>query len=175
MTNLPIIGGHLPIIEPNRTRIKVKVSPSMLPMFATICPFEIIGSEQSDGGIVVLVLEGRMGDDHVRAQRRVEHRGDRGSERMSYTATLDDEIAFRQMQIKATVWATAYAVWLPIKMAAEPHLDHGDIHTLVCEYADAAISAFLDGEGIVDPLYASIETSPPEGGGGDNVVRLEPK
>ena len=30
----------------------------MLPMFATICPFDIVGSEHSDGGIVVLVLEG---------------------------------------------------------------------------------------------------------------------
>jgi hypothetical protein len=48
----------LPIIQPKRPTTKVKISPSLLPMFATICPFDIIGSEQSRDGVVVLVLEG---------------------------------------------------------------------------------------------------------------------
>ena len=48
----------LPIIEARRPTTKVKISPSLLPMFATICPFDIIGSEKSDGGVVVLVLQG---------------------------------------------------------------------------------------------------------------------
>tara|TARA_Y100001951_G_scaffold102983_2_gene110822 strand:+ start:360 stop:608 length:249 start_codon:yes stop_codon:yes gene_type:complete len=47
----------LPIIEKKPPRTKVKVSPSMLPMLATICPVQIVGSEQSEG-LVVLVLEG---------------------------------------------------------------------------------------------------------------------
>ena len=53
-----MMTSSIPIIAAKKPRIKVKVSPSMLPMFATICPFDIVGSEQSDGGVVVLVLEG---------------------------------------------------------------------------------------------------------------------
>lgn len=51
-TSLPTI--NLP--QPKLKRTKVKVSADMLPMFATICPARIVGSEQSDG-LVVLVLE----------------------------------------------------------------------------------------------------------------------
>ena len=48
----------IPIIQAPRPTTKVKISPSLLPMFATICPFDIIGSEHSRDGLVVLVLEG---------------------------------------------------------------------------------------------------------------------
>lgn len=53
-----MLTNGLPIIEPRRPTTKVKISPSLLPMFATICPFDIIGSEKSGDGVVVLVLEG---------------------------------------------------------------------------------------------------------------------
>jgi len=55
----PLPHINLPIIEPKLRTIKVKVTPSMLPMFATICPVDIIGSEKSeDPDCVVLVLAG---------------------------------------------------------------------------------------------------------------------
>lgn len=56
---MQMIGGHLPIIEAPQKTIKVRVGAQMLPMFATICPVEIIGSEQSDvPSTVTLVLRG---------------------------------------------------------------------------------------------------------------------
>lgn len=56
MTALPTI--NLPIIEPKLNRLKVKVSPQLLPMFATICPVDIVGSDACDDGNVVLILQG---------------------------------------------------------------------------------------------------------------------
>ena len=53
-----MMTSAIPIITAPKPRTKVKVSPQLLPMFATICPFDIVGSEQSDGDVVVLVLEG---------------------------------------------------------------------------------------------------------------------
>lgn len=50
--------ANLPIIEPKPKSIKVRVSPQMLPMFATICPVEIAGSFDTRDGTVGLVLRG---------------------------------------------------------------------------------------------------------------------
>jgi hypothetical protein len=53
-----MLTSSIPIIQAKRPTTKVRVSPQLLPMFATICPFDIIGSEHSNSGDVVLVLEG---------------------------------------------------------------------------------------------------------------------
>jgi hypothetical protein len=53
------LGRGLPIITPPQKTIKVRVAPHMLPMFATICPVEIVRSEASDtDGLIILVLRG---------------------------------------------------------------------------------------------------------------------
>lgn len=57
MTKLPDLS-NLPILEPKRRRAKCRVSPQTLPMLATICPADIVGSFDTDDGTVGLVLEG---------------------------------------------------------------------------------------------------------------------
>lgn len=52
-----MMTSAIPIITAPARRTKVKISAQLLPMFATICPFAIVGSEQCEGNIV-LVLEG---------------------------------------------------------------------------------------------------------------------
>ena len=52
-----MMTSAIPIIAAKQRRTKVQCSPQLLPMFATICPFAIVGSEQCEGN-VVLVLEG---------------------------------------------------------------------------------------------------------------------
>ena len=51
---------EIPIIDakPKLPRTKVRVDPNTLPLLATICPAQIVGSEQSEG-FVTLVLEGK--------------------------------------------------------------------------------------------------------------------
>lgn len=50
----------IPMIDPKPKlpRTKVRVDAQQLPMLATICPAQIVGSEKSEG-YVTLILEGK--------------------------------------------------------------------------------------------------------------------